>query len=439
MSGSELGGRASSIAVRDLDAFRLRVERQRRAALDRTVVEHARATIAAVRRRGDAAVLAEVRRFDRPKARRADLWVDAAALRRAARRCPPDLRRAIDRAHASISALHSRQRPRSIAHDGGVFHTTLVPEPLGRVGGCVPRGMVSYPSTALMIGAPARAAGVRDLVLASPMPRDGSLDAALAYAAASVGAAGLYRAGGAAAVAALAYGTQTLAPVDKIVGPGNAYTTAAKWLVSADVGIDSLAGPSELVVVASSDAHAASIVLDLAAQAEHGGGPFAALLSDDEVLLATVAEAVSRLGGPRGTIGLYRAPSIAAALEAAAAAAPEHLSLAGRAAARLASRARRAGAVFVGSRTAVAFGDYVAGSNHILPTGGTARWASALRVEDFVRWTTRVRATGDLDRAAVAGAAIARHEGMRYHAASMELRVDRSTPARPQPRRRVQR
>lgn len=297
-----------------------------------------------------------------------------------------------------------------------------MPEPLERVGGCVPRGAVGYPSTALMIGAPAAVASVRDLVLASPMPRDGSLDPVLAYAAIVAGASGLYRAGGAAAVAALAYGTATLPRVDAIVGPGNAYTTAAKWLASADVGVDSLAGPSELVVVASGDADAAAIVLDLEAQAEHGGGPYAALLSDDADLLRAVARGIDLIGAPAGTIGLYRAPSLAAAIDAAAEAAPEHLALEGRAAERLAPRARRAGAVFVGTRTAVAFGDYAAGSNHVLPTGGTARWSSALRVEDLVRWTTRVTATGRVRTAAAAGAAVARYEGMRFHASSMELR-----------------
>jgi histidinol dehydrogenase len=408
--------------VESLAAFRRRSERQRRAVLDPRVVERARRTIAAVRRRGDDAVLAEVRRFDHPGARARDLWAGRRELRAAARACPTELRGAIDRAYGRIVAVHRRQRPRAVAHPGRTFRVDLVPEPLDRVGGCVPRGAVGYPSTALMIGAPAAVAGVGELVLASPMPRDGALDPVLAYAALAAGAAGIYRAGGAAAVAALAYGTATLPRVDLVVGPGNAFTTAAKWLVSADVGIDALAGPSELVVVASGDADPTAIVLDLEAQAEHGGGPYAALLSDDAVLLRTVALAVAKLGAPRGTVGIYRAPSLEAALAAAAGAAPEHLSLAGARAERLASRARRAGAVFVGSRTAVAFGDYVAGSNHVLPTGGTARWASALRVEDLVRWTTRVRARGSVRAAARDGARVARYEGMRFHAASMELR-----------------
>ena len=255
------------------------------------------------------------------------------------------------------------------------------------------------------------------------MPPDASVDPALAYAAVTIEARGLYRAGGAAAVAALAYGTGTVEAVDKIVGPGNAYTTAAKWLVSADVGIDALQGPSELVVIASSDADPAAIVLDLEAQAEHGGRPFAALLCDDAGVLAAVRSIVAGLDSVAvGAIGLYRAPSLDAARTAAERAAPEHLHLAGARAARLAGRTRNAGAVFIGTRTAVAFGDYVAGSNHCLPTGGTARWASPLRVEDFVHWTTHVTASRSVSAAARAGVLIARHEGMHFHAASMELR-----------------
>lgn len=408
--------------IQRLAAFRRRAASQRGAVMDPAVLEHARRTIAAVRRRGDAAVLADVRRFDHAGARTKDLWAGRRELRAAARKCPADLKRAIDRAYQDVLAAHRAQRPRAVAHAGRAFRVDIVPEPLDRVGGCVPRGTVGYPSTALMIGAPAAVAGTGELVLASPMPRDGSLDPVLSYAAVVAGALGMYRAGGAAAVAALAYGTSLCPRVDAIVGPGNAYTTAAKWLVSADVGIDSLAGPSELVIVAAGDADPAAIALDLEAQAEHGGGPYAALLSTDLSLLRTVARAIDTLGAPLRTIGLYHAPSLQTAVDAASEAAPEHLSLQGRAAERLASRARHAGAVFVGSRTAVAFGDYVAGSNHVLPTGGTGRWSSALRVEDFVRWTTRVRATAPLRAAAYWGAEVARYEGMRYHAASMEVR-----------------
>lgn len=418
-----MGGDPVRITVGDVASFRRDVTRRRSSgAFSATVLAATRRTIADVRRRGDTAALASVRRFDHRTAKAADLWLDAKGLRAAARGCPADLRRALDTAHDAIDAFHRKQKPRPISHRRGVFSETLLPLPLARVGGCVPRGTVGYPSTALMIGVPARIAGVGELVLVSPMAAGGEIDPALAYAATKVGATGLYRVGGAAGVAALAYGTKRLPAVDAIVGPGNAYTTAAKWLVSADVGIDALQGPSELVVIASKDADPTSVILDLEAQAEHGGRPFAALLSDDEGLLAVVGAVVSRVGTRTGTIALYRVPSLAVAIEAAAFAAPEHLHLAGARAARLASRTRNAGAVFIGTKSAVAFGDYVAGSNHSLPTGGSARWSSPLRVDDFIRWTTHVTARGDVSAAATAGAAIARHEGMDFHAASMELR-----------------
>jgi len=374
-----------------------------------------------VRRDGDAAVLRTVRKFDRPAARPRDLVLDSRAIRRSARACPLDTRRALDLAYSRIREFHDRQRPRESGRRDSRSDARLVPSALDRVGALVPRGTLAYPSTALMTGVPSQIAGVREFVVASPMPRDGSVDPALAYALELVDATTLYRAGGAAAVAALAYGTKSLGRVDKIVGPGNAYATAAKWLVSADVGIDALQGPSELIAVASADADASQIALDLLAQAEHGAGAFAALVSDDADLLRMVIAALAKQQPAR--ISLYRAKDLLAAVKAADDACPEHVLLAGRGAAALSAHVRHAGAVFVGMRSAVAFGDYVAGTNHSLPTGGTARWSSALRVDDFVRWTSRVSMRGDLRDLARAGAAIAAHEGMRYHGASMEARA----------------
>jgi len=381
----------------------------------------AAAVVRAVRRGGDVAVLRTVRRFDRREASARDLVVDAKAIRRAARACDGETRRALDLAHVRIQRFHERQRPRAIRRRDATGEVSLSPTPLGRVGALVPRGIRAYPSTALMTGVPARVAGVGALVVASPMPRDGSLDPALAYALALVEADLLYRAGGAAAVAALAYGTRSLERVDKIVGPGNAFSAAAKWLVSADVGIDALQGPSELVVIASGDADPRTLALDLLAQAEHGAGAFAAVISDEPRLLRAIGAALNGKGAIR--VAGYRAADLRAAARVADEAAPEHMLFAGRRAAALADGVRRAGAVFVGSRSAVAFGDYVAGANHSLPTGGTARWSSALRVDDFVRWTSRVSLRGDLRALAGAGAAVARHEGMRYHAESMAARA----------------
>ena len=405
-----------------LSAFPADVARARGGGAFGTAEQEAAAgIIGAVRRRGDAAVLRTVRRFDRARARASDLVVERAALRRAARACPLDVRRALDLAYARIRDFHEKQRPREAARRDAHADLRLVPIPLDRVGALVPRGSSAYPSTVLMTGVPSQVAGVGTLVVASPMPPDGQIDPALAYAMELVGATVLYRAGGAAAVAALAYGTRSLARVDKIVGPGNAYTAAAKWLVSADVGIDALQGPSELVAVASGDADPHALALDLLAQAEHGAGAFAALISDDATWLGAVGEELSGSRGPR--VRGYLARGLVAAVRAADAAAPEHVLLAGRGAVALADRIRHAGALFIGERSAVAFGDYIAGTNHSLPTGGTARWSSALRVDDFIRWTSRASLRGDLRELARAAAAIAGHERMRYHRASLEARA----------------
>ena len=384
----------------------------------------AASVIALVRRDGDRAVLRNVQRFDRKAARAADLVADRTTLRRVGRSATREVRDALDVAHRRIRTFHEAQRPRASRTRDARGAVAITPAPLRRIGALVPRGATAYPSTALMTGVPARVAGVAELVAASPMAADGAIDPALAYALSLVDADALYRAGGAAAVAALAYGTRSVAAVDKIVGPGNAYVTAAKWLVSADVGIDALQGPSELVIVASRDADPAVVALDLLAQAEHGSGAFAAVVSDDAALLRAVAAALAEHheGALAKRILLYRASSLKAAAAAANAAAPEHVLLAGRSAASLASTIDRAGAVFAGERSAVAFGDYVAGTNHCLPTGGTARWSSALRVEDFVRWTSRVEIRSGAAGLAKSGAAIARHERMRYHAESMEAR-----------------
>src|SRR3989454_4743142 len=306
-----------------LSAFPIDVERTRRGGgVCPTERDAASAIVRAVRRGGDAAVLQVVRRFDNPRALSVDLIVEGAALRRAARACPRDVRRALDLAYGRIRAFHERQCPREAARRDATGELRLVPTALERVGALVPRGKSSYPSTVLMTGVPAQVAGVRALAVASPMPPDGSIDAVLAYALELVGATVLYRAGGAAAVAALAYGTRSVPRVDKIVGPGNAYTAAAKWLVSADVGIDALQGPSELVAIASGDADASALALDLLAQAEHGAGAFAAVISDDAAWLRAVAEAIGRTRTTR--VRGYRARELSAAVRAANGAAPEH-------------------------------------------------------------------------------------------------------------------
>src|SRR5947209_8206483 len=338
-----VGGRAMRIAK--LAAFPADVDRARGGgAFGSAERDDAAEIVRAVRGGGDAAVLRTVRRFDHAGARPDDLVVEGAALRRAARGCPHDVRRALDLAYTRIRTFHERQRPRVAVRRDSTGELRLVPTPLERVGALVPRGKASYPSTVLMTGVPSQVAGVRSLAVASPMPADGSIDPAFAYALHLVGATALYRPGGAAAV----------------------------------------------------------------------------------------AEAIGRTRTTR--VRGYRARELSAAVRAANDAAPEHVLLAGRRAAAFADRVCRAGGLFVGVRSAVAFGDYVAGTNHSLPTGGTARWSSALRVDDFVRWTSRVSLRGDLRRLARAGSAIARPEGMPHHAASVEVRPLDSRACRNRPR-----
>jgi histidinol dehydrogenase len=233
----------------------------------------------------------------------------------------------------------------------------------------------------------------------------------------------VYRMGGAQAIAALAYGTESVRPVDVVVGPGNRYVTEAKRQVAGVVGIDSLAGPSELVVVATDGADPELVALDLMAQAEHGPDTLVVAVSPDAALLDTIAAAAGRADDDAGTLACVRARDAGAAVRLADEIAPEHLQLMGTEAEALAPRVRAAGALFVGREAGTAFGDYVAGSNHVLPTGGAARFASALSPATFRRRMARISLTPDAAaRLAPAGAAIARAEGFPVHGESMERR-----------------
>jgi histidinol dehydrogenase len=263
----------------------------------------------------------------------------------------------------------------------------------------------------------ARAAGVEEVVVCAP----GAHPVILA-AAALCGADEVLRMGGAQAVAALAYGTATIRRADVVAGPGSLYVQEAKRLVAADVGIDGFYGPSDLLVVATAGARGDLVAADLLAQAGHGEGTIVGAVSDDEALLEAIGTAVD--SGWRGDAAgaLVAAPDLEAALAFAETFAPEHLALVGDAAEALAPRVRSAGSVFVGAPSAVAFGDYVAGSNHSLPTGGAARFASGLSAQTFRRRMSEVRIGRAAGALAAAGAPIARAEGFDRHAASMEVR-----------------
>jgi histidinol dehydrogenase len=314
--------------------------------------------------------------------------------------------------------------------------------PLERVGIYVPGGMGAYPSTVLMNAIPARVAGVRDVVMVSPASRDGDRASVLA-AAAIAGVDEVYRVGGAHAIAALAYGTKTIRPVDKIVGPGNAYVQAAKRMVYGVTDIDKMAGPSEVLVIADDSANARWVAADLIAQAEHGSGDESAMLLtpsrrlaqevvvalDDALEDLPRAEAVSRALARRGAAVVVK--NLAEAFELANRIAPEHLELDVRNPARWLPQVTAAGAVFLGAMSPAPLGDYLAGPNHVLPTGGAARFASPLGAYDFVKRTSIIGASAAaLKRLGPEVARLARMEGFEGHARAIELRSGGTRRAR---------
>jgi histidinol dehydrogenase len=365
------------------------------------------AIVADVRERGDAALLEYVRRFDGGDG---PLRADAAGS------VDPAVRSGLEIAIANVRAVAEA----GIDHERGVMlpqkHTVTLREiPVRRAAVYVPGGRAPYPSTVVMGVITARVAGVEEIVVCAP----GAHPLILA-ACALCGADEVYSMGGAHAIAALAYGTESVARVDVIVGPGNLYVQEAKRLVSGEVGIDGFAGPSDVLVLAATGADPALVSIDLAAQAEHGEGTIVCAVSDDPALL----DAVEVEPGDAAAV-LVDAPDVRTARAFAEACAPEHLELVGAQAEALAPLVRNAGCVFVGREGATAFGDYVAGSNHTLPTGGAARFASGLNVRHFRRRMAEVRIGGAAGELARAGAPIARAEGFDVHAASMEVRENR--------------
>jgi histidinol dehydrogenase len=372
-----------------------------------SVTDAVAAIVTDVREHGDEALLRYVERFDGASG---PLRVEAAGS------VDPDVRTGLEVAIANVRAVAEA----GIDHERGVMlpqeHTVTLREiPVRRAAVYVPGGRAPYPSTVVMGVITARVAGVEEVVVCAP----GSHPLILA-ACALCGADEVYSMGGAHAIAALAYGTESVRRVDVVVGPGNLYVQEAKRLVSGDVGIDGFAGPSDVVVLASAEADPALVSIDLAAQAEHGEGTIVCAVSDDAALLDAV-----QVDPGDAVAALVDAPDLHAALAFAEAFAPEHLELVGPRAEALAPRVRNAGCLFVGRESATAFGDYVAGSNHTLPTGGAARFASALNVRHFRRRMAEVRIGGAASELARAGAPIARAEGFDVHAASMEVRENR--------------
>jgi len=407
------------------------------AAQDEPVERATGEILQAVRARGDAALLEYTARFDRWKpATAGELQVAPEMARRALAELRAPEREALELAAERIRAYHERQlQPswRMEPGDGTVLGQQVTP--LDRVGLYVPGGKAAYPSSVLMSAIAAKVAGVAELVMASPTP-DGALNAAVLAAAALAGVDRIVRVGGAQAVAALAFGTATIPAVDKIVGPGNAYVAAAKRRVFGHVGIDMVAGPSEVLVIADASANAEWVAMDLFSQAEHDEVAQAILVTPDGDLLERVAGAMRRrlAAMPRREIigaslaargALIRCRDLGEACEIANRIAPEHLELAVADPEALLGRIRHAGAIFLGHYASESLGDYCAGPNHVLPTSRTARFSSPLGVYDFQKRSSVIGVTREGARLlGPIAATLARAEGLEAHARSAELRME---------------
>ncbi len=406
---------------------------KRTGAFNAEALTAATAIIEDVRERGDAALREYTEKFD--GVRLDDFRVPQLAIDEAVAYVDDKTVKALRQAADQIRDFHERQRQQSwftVREDGALVGSKV--EPLESVGIYVPGGRALYPSTVLMNALPAAVAGVLRIVCVTPPAASGKLDPAILYACKLAGVTEIYAVGGAQAVAALAYGTETIKPVAKITGPGNAYVAAAKKVVSGDVGIDMIAGPSEVCVVADATADPALVAIDLMAQAEHDPLASCYLVTFDsayadeveravEVHLksSTRAEITAASLADQGLVVVCN--DIPQALEAVNVIAPEHLELHLDHAFDLLGAIRNAGAIFLGAWTPEAVGDYVAGPNHTLPTGGTARYASPLSVDEFVKKSSVIQySSAALARDADAVVTIARHEGLWAHAMSVEMR-----------------
>jgi histidinol dehydrogenase len=382
-----------------------------------------------VREEGDQAVLGLTARFDAPTAALDSLRVDPAEASAALSGTERELREALETTSANVRAVAEAQLsdPRRVELPAGQ-EVTVREVPIGAAGIYAPGGRAAYPSSVLMCAIPAQVAGVERIALASPPGPDGRLHELVLAAAALCEVDELYAMGGAQAIFALAYGTETVAPVDVIAGPGNAWVREAKRAVYGKVGIDSLAGPSELMVIAGHDSDPAWAALDLCAQAEHGPESPLVVVAVEQRVLDAIAEETELAATDRASVAdapmaLVPVPDIASAIDLANAYAPEHLELLETDAALLAERVTTAGCVFVGRYGATAFGDYAAGSNHVLPTGGAGRYAGPLGPGAFRRRIANV----EIDGAAAAELAphvnaLAAAEGFPVHGESAMIR-----------------
>jgi len=425
-----LDSRSPDFATR----FRAFLTTKRESAAD--VETTVRDIVAQVTAHGDEALVAFTNRFDRVNLTAGQLRVAAAEIDAAEAACDPQAIAALKLARDRIEVFHRRQMPKDDRFTDALGvelgHRWTAIEAVGLY---VPGGTAAYPSSVLMNAVPAKVAGCPRLVMVVPAP-DGVLNPLVLAAAKLAGVDEIYRVGGAQAVAALAHGTDTIAPVAKIVGPGNAYVAAAKRLVFGKVGIDMIAGPSEVLILSDRDGHPDWIAADLLAQAEHDTAAQSILITDDAALAAEVEKAVAAQLAtlPRAEVAgaswrdfgaIILVESLDAAIPLVDAIAPEHLEIASGDEERLAGAIRNAGAIFLGPHTPEAIGDYVGGSNHVLPTARSARFSSGLGVLDFMKRTSILKCGPDQLRAlGPAAVTLGEAEGLQAHARSVAMRMN---------------
>lgn len=399
--------------------------------------EAVREIVRDVRERGDAALREWTRRIDGVDV--AQVRADPEDMRRAWEQTGAPVREALTLAAQRIRDFHALQRDERVRGDANGL--ALKPMPVRRAGCYVPGGRAAYPSTVLMNAIPAQVAGVDSIAIATPPGPGGRPHPYVLAAAHLIGVDEVLAMGGAQAIAALAYGTESVRAVDKIVGPGNLYVTLAKRAVVGAVGIDGVAGPSEVLIVASRGADARYVAADLVSQLEHDPLAWAVCVTEDEALAAEVqreftraAESAQRAGIIEAAAGRHGIVVVVDDMEEALRLsddfAPEHLELQGDAAEALTDRIRCAGAIFVGGNAPVPMGDYIAGPNHTLPTGGAARFSGPLSVMDFVRWSSITRLSArDVEQLGPPACTLAEAEGLHGHTESIRLRLNARTPA----------
>ncbi len=431
--GADLSRPGTRTALRYTGALRSLTAEDRKQMLDRASVADSDVCattsniIRDVRQRGDRALLELAQRFD--GAMIESLEVPSLAREKALNSLEPDVRRAMERSARNIASVHRASLPLAMETEpeSGVVIGRR-PDPLGRVGVYAPGGRAAYPSSVLMGAIPARVAGVGEVILCSPPDSTGSPASVVLAAAELAGVDRVFAVGGAGAIAAMALGTETVPRVDRIVGPGNAYVAEAKLQLVGAVAIDAPAGPTELLVIADDSANPETVATEMVAQAEHdplacvvaicvGARVAAQVIESLDLMVATLPRAgiIAQAFACQGAV--FSASSIDEAVEFANAYAPEHLLLAVRNPDALLARVRNAGTVFLGGSASVAFGDYMTGANHVLPTGGLARGYSGLSVLDFFRWTTYQRIDRDAaSRLARDTRAFALAEGLSAHA-----------------------